>query len=240
MKGFYNFMRFSFGWIFRLLYPVKIMGNKNNVPKDGKVVLISNHLTFREIPFLVAKFPGYRHFLAKKEFQKKRFVAWFFTRMGAFFVDRNNMDIGTVRTGLGYLKSNEGIAMFPEGTRNRTDESIQAVKGGAAMFAIKGQAPLVPVIFQRKLKPFRRTCVYVGEPIDLTEFYGKKFDASQMEQASKIIGSKMEEYKASIDDYEANKRWKKKNKIAVKVDAKNDEADSGQENEAALGGEDNQ
>lgn len=240
MKGFYKFMRFSFGWIFRLIYPVKIVGDKNNVPKDGKVVLISNHMTFREIPFLAAKFPGYRHFLAKKEFEKNRLVAWFFRKMGAFFVDRNNMDIGTVRTALGYLKNGEGIAMFPEGTRNRTDESIQAVKGGAAMFAIKGQAPLIPVLFQRKLKPFRRTCVYVGEPIDLNEFYGKKFDSSQMEQASQIIGAKMEEYKAFIDDYEANKRWKKKNSKAIQVEVQSQQANAQQQNEIVLGDEDNQ
>lgn len=210
MKGFYKFIRGTFGWIFKLLYPVKIIGNKDNIPKDGKVVLISNHLSFRDIPTLVVRFPGYRHFLAKKEFTKKRLTRWFFTKMGVFFVDRDHLDMGAIRTGVNYLKNNEGIALFPEGTRNRTDESIQQVKGGAAMFAIKGEAPLVPVLFQRKLRVFRRTYVYVGEPIDLSEYYGRRFGSDQLEQASGLISERMESDKRFIDEFVINKSRKNK------------------------------
>lgn len=210
MKRFYNFTRGAFGWFFKLIYPIKIIGNKNNIPKDGKIVLISNHLTFREIPALVVYFPGYRHFLAKKEFTKNRIAKWFFTKMGVFFVDRDHMDLNAIRTGVNYLKNDEGIALFPEGTRNRTGEDLQQIKGGAAMFAIKGQAPLVPVLFQRKIRAFRRTYVYVGDPISLDEFYGSRFGAAQLEQASQIIGENMEKDKEFIDDYVLNKRWKTK------------------------------
>lgn len=210
MKGFYNFIRITFGWIFKLLYPVKIIGNKENVPKNGKIVLISNHLSFRDIPIIIVRFKGFRHFMAKKEFESKKLAKWFFTKMGAFFVDRENLDLSTVRTGLNYLKNDEGITIFPEGTRNRVDESIQKVKGGAAMFAVKGQAPLVPIVFQRKARAFRRTYIYVGEPIDLSEFYGKRLDSIQLDVASKLIGERMEFDKAFIDDYVINKRWKNK------------------------------
>ena len=210
MKKFYNFIRGTFGWIFKIIYPIKIIGNKDNIPKDGKIVLISNHLSFRDIPALVVYFPGFRHFLAKKEFTKKRIVRWFFTKMGVFFVDRDNLDLSAIRTGVNYLKNGEGIALFPEGTRNRNNDDLQQVKGGAAMFAIKGQAPLVPVLFQRKIRVFRRTYVYVGDPINLDEFYGSKFGGAQLEQASQIVGEKMEQDKEFIDDYVLNKRWKNK------------------------------
>lgn len=210
MKKFYNFMVGLVGWIFILLYPVKIIGSKSNVPKTGKLVLISNHLSFRDIPVLVTRFPGYRHFIAKKEFSKNRLIKWFFTKMGAIFVDRQNLDLFTIKTALSCLKNDEGLALFPEGTRNRNDESIQQVKGGAALFAVKGQAPLVPVVFQRKIKPFRRTFVYVGEPIELSQFYGKKFDSEQLNVATKIISDRLEFDKAFIDDYVVNKRWKNK------------------------------
>ena len=78
------------------------------------------------------------------------------------------------------------------------------------MFAVKGQAPLVPVIFERKVRPFRRTYIHVGEPILLDEFYGTRFGSAQLEQASKIIGERMEADKEFIDDYVKNKRWKNK------------------------------
>ena len=76
------------------------------------------------------------------------------------------------------------------------------------MFAIKGQAPLVPVIFQRKIRPFRRTYLFVGEPIDLSEI-GSRFGTAELESASKLIGERMEKDKESIDDYVANKKRKK-------------------------------
>lgn len=212
MKGFYNFIRGMFGWIVRLIYPIKVIGDKNNIPRDGKIVLLSNHLSYKDIPALVVHFPGYRHFLAKKEFTKHRIVKWFFTKMGAFFVDRGNLDLSAIRTGVNYLKSGEGIAMFPEGTRNRTNEDIQQVKGGAAMFAVKGQAPIVMVIFQRKLRAFRKTLVYVSERIELDEFYGKKLDSPTLKAATDIITARMEEDKRLIDEYALEASKKKKNK----------------------------
>lgn len=199
MKGFYNFIRITFGWIVRLIYPIKVIGDKKLIPKEGKVVLISNHLSYRDIPVIVVNFPGYRHFLAKKEFTKNKLVKWFFTKMGAFFVDRDHMDISAIRKGVDYLKNGEGIALFPEGTRNRQDSQLQQIKGGAAMFAIKGEAPLIPVIFQRKARAFRRTLVYVGEPIDLSDFYGKRLSSPQLEEASKLIERSMEAGKVKVD-----------------------------------------
>lgn len=209
MKSFYTFIRGAFGWIVRLIYPIKVMGNRKNIPKEGKIVVISNHLSYKDIPALIAHFPGFRHFLAKKEFTKNRLVKWFFTKMGAFFVDREHLDLNAIRTGVNYLKNGEGLALFPEGTRNKENTDIQHVKGGAAMFAIKGEAPLVPVIFQRKVRAFRRTYVYVGDRIDLDEFYKSKLNGAQLEIASGVIGKAMEQGKALVDEIVNEKKSKK-------------------------------
>lgn len=213
-KGrFYRVMRGMFGWLVRCVFPVKIIGNKLNIPKDDKVVIICNHLSWKDIPVLIAQMPGYKHFLAKKEFTKNRFVNWFFTKMGVFFVDRDKMDLNAIRTGVGYLKSNEGIIVFPEGTRNKVDENLQQIKGGAAMFAIKGQAPLVPVLFQQKVRAFRRTYLYIGEPIAFDESMGNRLSGSQLELASSVIGDRMEKDKNYIDAFVAGKRKKKGKKV---------------------------
>lgn len=77
MKWFYNTVRFLFGWIVRAVYPVKIVGDKKSIPKNGKVIVLSNHITFREVPAIVAYIPGYRHFLAKKSCPKKEYPTGF-------------------------------------------------------------------------------------------------------------------------------------------------------------------
>ncbi len=212
MKWFYNTVRFLFGWIVRAVYPVKIVGDKKSIPKNGKVIVLSNHITFREVPAIVAYIPGYRHFLAKKELSEKRIPNWFFVNMGAFYVDRGKVDLKTIKTGLNYLKEGEGLAIFPEGTRNRNGEDLQEVKGGAALFAIKGQAPVIPLIWHSRIRPFRRNYLYVGEPIDLSEFYKGRADSVTVAAAASLIESRMKEDKDFIDDYVINKRWKNKKK----------------------------
>ena len=213
MKGFYNAVRFLFGWIVRAIYPVKIIGDKNSIPKDGKVIVISNHITFREVPAIVAYIPGYRHFLAKKELSEKKIPNWFFVNMGAFYVDRGKVDLKTIKTGLNYLKEGEGLAIFPEGTRNRHDENLQEVKGGAALFALKGQAPIIPLIWHGKIRPFRRSYLYIGSPIDLSGFYERRADSVTVNEAAELIEKRMKEDKEFIDDYVINKRRKKSKNI---------------------------
>lgn len=132
--------------------------------------------------------------------------------MGAFYVDRGKVDLKTIKTGLNYLKKGEGLAIFPEGTRNRNGEDLQEVKGGAALFAIKGQAPVIPLIWHSRIRPFRRNYLYVGEPIDLSEFYKGRADSVTVAAAASLIESRMKEDKDFIDDYVINKRWKNKKK----------------------------
>ena len=63
------------------------------------------------------------------------------------------------------LKNDEGITIFPEGTRNKSGENLQELKSGAALFALKGRASVVPIILLHKQRVFRRNYMYVGKQI---------------------------------------------------------------------------
>ena len=94
--------------------------------------------------------------------------------MGGLPIDRDNPDMKSLMTALKVLKEGHKLAIFPEGTRNKTGSTeLQPIKGGAMIFAVKAKSPIVPIMIDRKLKMFRKSNVIVGKPFELTEYYGK-------------------------------------------------------------------
>ncbi|HOH89845.1 MAG TPA: lysophospholipid acyltransferase family protein, partial [Bacillota bacterium] len=82
------------------------------------------------------------------------------------------VDIKSIKTSLKLLNSGKILALFPEGTRKKSEE-IDA-EPGIAMLAIKSKVPIVPVAIISSYKFFKRTNIIIGEPIELAEFYDKK------------------------------------------------------------------
>ena len=97
--------------------------------------------------------------------------------------------------------------MFPEGTRNHTEEELLPLKGGAAMFAIKARVPVYPVMCPHKTRLFRRTKILVGDPIDLSAFYERRLTAEDYAAAEEVIREKMLETKrAAVEAFGKKKK----------------------------------
>lgn len=153
---------------FFLTHPMKVYG-RENLKYTGKMILICNHLGNHDgfvVHFLVK---GRPRFMAKKELFNNRFFAAVIRDFGAFPVERGAADRAAITTAVELLKEGGTLAMFPEGTRNRADESIQPFMNGAAMVALRAGAPVLPICMLRRPKFFRFTHVAVGKPIDLAD-----------------------------------------------------------------------
>lgn len=219
MKGFYTVIRGILYLPFKLLYPVKVIG-KHNLPKKGeRQVTVSNHLKWVDMPMVAISVPGYRHFVAKKEIGKNPFIRVLAKGLGVIFVDRQKPELSTIRECIDILKKGEPISMFPEGTRNRDTDSMQEVKSGAAMFAIKGDAYIVPVMIYNRFKMFRRNYIYVGQPFKLTENANVRLNSEVLASATKLLGDNMQIAKTELDEY---------------VERKNEVKDSGLKGSARL------
>lgn len=70
------------------------------------------------------------------------------------------------------LRAGEKLLLFPEGTRVKEGEESEA-RTGAAMFATRTGAPLVPIYIPPKKRRFRKTTVVFGEAY-YPEFEGRK------------------------------------------------------------------
>ena len=76
-------------------------------------------------------------------------------------------DLGAIKTALQVLDDGKTMGIFPEGKRNLTGNGVIApFQHGAAMIALRSGAPVLP-IYISPVRPFRRTYIVAGKPIDL-------------------------------------------------------------------------
>lgn len=205
MSAFYSFLR---GFLYvpvKLVFPVKVIG-RENIPLPSKVITVSNHLSGLDIALVAINVKGFRHIIAKKELTKSKVFAKLMDWAGAIPVDRGTADLSAVRKVMDALKNGEGITIFPEGTRNKTGENLQELKSGAALFALKGKASVVPIILLHKQRVFRRNYMYVGKPFSVETFAEGRIDSIAVENASRKIGEEMQRAKDYLEDYVSNNR----------------------------------
>ena len=98
------------------MYRVEIEG-KENIPKNNKYIACGNHLSTLD-PFLVC-FTLNRPvaYMAKKELFEKRFVRWMLDWEGAFAVNREKLEVSTIKTALEVQNTDWVLGLFPQGTR---------------------------------------------------------------------------------------------------------------------------
>lgn len=203
----YGFLKKFMVAVTQILFPFKLVGKEK--VKDGACVLVGNHYRIWDIVHMACTTKEKVHFITKKELYKNKFLAHLCDIVEAIPVSRDGQDAKAVMTALRYLKNGDKISMFPEGTRNRTDEDLLPLKGGAAMFAIKAKAPVYPVMCPHKTRLFRHTKILVGDPIDLSAFYDRRLTAEDYEAAEEIIREKMLETKRTAIEMFTKKKKKR-------------------------------
>ena len=107
-------------------------------------------------------------------------VGWILKKAGMIFVDRGKADIGAVKAAMKYLKNDQQILIFPEGTRVSEEESA-AAKGGVSMLSVRTGSPSVPVYLDSKKRIFHRAHIVFGEPY-FPEVSGRKGTAEDYQR----------------------------------------------------------
>jgi 1-acyl-sn-glycerol-3-phosphate acyltransferase len=162
-----------------------------NVPKDGAVILASNHLSFVDSVFLPLVLDRRVVFLAKSDyFTGKGLRGWltklFFVGTGQLPIDRSGGKAAeaSLNTGLRVLADGLALGIYPEGTRS-PDGIMYRGRTGVARMILESGAPVVPVAMidtekvmpiGTKLPKVMRPGVVFGEPLDFTRFTGLESD----------------------------------------------------------------
>lgn len=114
------------------------------VPKDGPVLLVSNHSSYLDPVCLGVVSPRRVVFMAKSELFDNKVLGYLLDGVDCFPVRRGEADRHAFKKTLDMLADNRVVCIFPEGTRSK-DGSLGEAEPGAALFAIKTGCPVVPV-----------------------------------------------------------------------------------------------
>lgn len=184
-KRFYRAMCVFLGAIYALLYPARVEGLEN-IPAEGGFVLCSNHCSNRDPFYLALAIRGrYLHFMAKIELFKWKPLAKFVSALGGFPVDRGHSDLAAVRTSLKLVADGHCLAIFPQGTRVK-DNTPTPMLEGVSMIALRANAPVIPAYIGGPYRPFRKTQVSFGKPVDFSGL-DRRVNSATLAAATKRI-----------------------------------------------------
>lgn len=125
---------------------VRYKGREHFMPKKNYVVTI-NHNSLADVPVSSPGIPGINKTLAKIEMAKIPVFGYIYSS-GSILVDRssNRSKAESFFSMVDALKKGYHLCLFPEGTRNKTEDPLGPFFDGAFKVAIKAQKPIIPAL----------------------------------------------------------------------------------------------
>jgi len=146
-----------------------------NLPRDGRCVLVANHASYLDVYVLVAALPGPFSFVAKAELADSAILRLFLNRIRTEFVDRFDKVQGVADARRLVQAAGQGrtLLFFPEGTFTRMP-GLLPFHMGAFLTAVDARVPVVPVVIRGTRSILRADsslprrgaiAVRIGEPL---------------------------------------------------------------------------
>lgn len=156
-KCFYVFIRGLTHIGYAAIWRLKVEG-KENIPKEGRVIIAANHRSFGDPPLVGVSVPREVHFLAKQELFAFKPFGWTISALNAHPLNRSG-DVAAFKMAKRLLEQGYAMIVFPEGRRSKTDE-LAAAKPGVGMLAFMTQSPVVPTYlhntgYLKELRPVK-------------------------------------------------------------------------------------
>ncbi|MDE6597405.1 MAG: 1-acyl-sn-glycerol-3-phosphate acyltransferase [Clostridia bacterium] len=195
-------------FFYRPLFPYKKFGHTE--PYSGRAyIMVGNHYSLFDVVFTATATVEPVHFIAKKDLFKKGLMKKFVLKCQCIPVSRDGTDVKAVMQAMKYLKNGESIVIYPEGTRNKTNEIFLPFKSGATALSIKTKTPIIPVVQVKKIRFLRRSYVYYGEPIEFAEYYDKPISEEDIKICDEALRNKMLELYQTLSEIVSDKKKRK-------------------------------
>ncbi len=175
----YSFLKKIISPIIKFFWVAEIEG-LHNIPKDGAVIIASNHESYFDFLCFASISPRKVHYLAAEKFFENKIWNVLMQLTGQIKVDRKNHNKSKVHQQVySALYQGRVIGIFPEGTRSPDGKLLKAFTG-VAKFALNSKTPVIPVgmtgtyeIMSRhdKFPKFKKAKIKIGEPMHFKEFY---------------------------------------------------------------------
>lgn len=181
--------------------PMRVSGSKN-VQKGKQYIIVCNHNSLIDIPLTTPFMPQANKTIAKKSFAEVPVFGWIYS-WGSVLVDRKSVD--SRKKSYEHMKHvlQKGVDMllFPEGTRNKTQDPLKSFYDGAFRLAIDTHHQIIPVVLfnTKKIMPADKFFYIMPHQIRMDILKPIHADDISMADLKEKI------FRIMWDHYEANK-----------------------------------
>jgi 1-acyl-sn-glycerol-3-phosphate acyltransferase len=128
------------------LWKLRVFGTEN-IPREGGVLLASNHQSVLDPPLVAGCLSREMHFMARRSLFRNPVFRALIVRCNAFAIERDTADVKGVKEAIARLEAGNILLVFPEGTRTRNG-AIGPMKSGVGTLAQRAAVPIVPVLIE--------------------------------------------------------------------------------------------
>lgn len=118
-----------------------------NIPKQGGVVLVSNHVSLLDPVIIGAAMDRELHFLGVDTYFRMPYLGWLFTQLNGIPIKRAAPSWQSFKKTISCLEVGKAFLIFPEGTRS-TDRTLGEIKNGASFIIHHSGVPVIPVFIK--------------------------------------------------------------------------------------------
>lgn len=203
-------------WAFRCILWVAgtkvIVIGEETVPKDTAVLYVANHRSYFDILLTYVRVPRATGYISKKEMLKWPLLRQWMKNLHCLFLDRDNVKEGlkTILSAIEKVTNGISVCIFPEGTRNKDNDTFLPFHDGSFKIAEKSGVPVVPItiinsaaVWEDHLPKIRRAVVvlHYGDPVllkDLSKEEKKNVGAYFQKIISDIYFQDKETYREQL------------------------------------------
>jgi 1-acyl-sn-glycerol-3-phosphate acyltransferase len=123
----------------------RVITGLENLPSSGPYLLVINHLSFFDLPFVFGVLGGENVTgWAAEKYQRHPLFGPILKLAGGIFIERGQVDRDAITRAVAWLQRGNIFGMSPEGTRSKT-HALARGKTGAAYLAHEANVPLIPI-----------------------------------------------------------------------------------------------
>jgi len=169
------------------------VGNRNYKIR-GNTIIIANHYSNFDPFFIQLLFINRTiHFVTISDAKRKlhsRFLSWLFD---AVYLDDHWINYQFIKDSIKSLKEDHIMCIFPEGVINPRKYGFFDFKKTYLLLAEKAGSAILPLYIFPELRFFRKSSIYIGDPILL-----KDHEFRTLDEANALIQSRIIDYSFEI------------------------------------------
>lgn len=168
-----------------------IVIGEENVPTDTPVLYVANHKSMFDIIITYIRCPRRTGYVSKDVMEKVPSLNLWMKRLYCLFLNRSDIKEGLkmILAGIDNIKNGISMCIFPEGTRNKTDDLLLPFKEGSFKMSEKTGCPIIPMALTNTSAIFEDHFPYVKPTTVILEYGAPIYPNELSKEDRKKIGA---------------------------------------------------